>query len=275
MARLWDQEGLLVVFQGLQANAKWWHILSSQGVKIDPRTFQSSDVVQRDASIRSVVAELLERSGMDLELAIDYCRQFDVEPEYASLVYIEKVMLLPPSGLFMSGTLATTANDALWARSVRRAAAGIEEKAVLSCLRGVLAKIHPLDYEKIRFACTWIVDALADEVEAEQDQARRRDTAAAAVVTENDTNNENDDSENSNHVNGNRGLGRGRSIQPFSSVQPTATAHPDSGLLDKNSNSDPNPLFEAGDEGQGLGRAQEETELCRKYCDVVSYLGGE
>ena len=127
-----------MVFQGLQANAKWWHILSSQGVKIDPRTFQSSDVVQRDASIRAVVAQLLERSGMDLELAIDYCRQFDVEPEYASLVYIEKVMLLPPSGLFMSGTLAATANDAVWARSVRRAAAGIEEKVT-----------HPLELTTI------------------------------------------------------------------------------------------------------------------------------
>ena len=262
-----------MVFQGLQANAKWWHILSSQGVKIDPRTFQSSDVVQRDASIRAVVAELLERSGMDLELAIDYCRQFDVEPEYASLVYIEKVMMLPPSGLFMSGTLATTANDAVWARSVRRAATGIEEKAVLSCLRGVLAKIHPLDYEKIRFVCTWIVDALADEVEAEQDQARRRDTAAATAA-EQDMNNENDDSENSNHMNGNRRQCRGRSIQPFSSTQHTTTDRSDSSLPGKNAHVDPNPLFDAGDEGQALGRAQEETELCRKYSDVVSYLGG-
>ena len=158
---------------------------------------------------------------------------------------------------------------------------------MLSCLRGVLAKIHPLDYEKIRFACTWIVDALADEVEAEQDQARRRDTAAAAAeaAAENDINNENDDSENSNNVNGHRGLGRGRSIQPFSSAQPTATAHADSGRPGKNSRAvDSNPLFAAGEEGQGLaqmdeepglGRAQEETELCRKYSDVVSYLGGE
>ena len=173
--------------------------------------------------INHQVGELLERSGMDLELAIDYCRQFDVEPEYASLVYIEKVMLLPPSGLHMreGSTLATTAHDAVWARSIRRAAAGIEEKAVLQCLRGVFSKIHPLDYEKIRFACTWIVDALADEVEAEQDQQRRRDTAAAAAAAaEHDSNNENenDDSENSNS----RGIrgGRGRSIQPFSSIQP-------------------------------------------------------
>ena len=77
----------------LQANAKWWHILASHGVKIDPRTFQSPDVAQRDAAIRAVVPELLERNGMALEQAVDYCRQFDVEPEFASLTYIEKLLL--------------------------------------------------------------------------------------------------------------------------------------------------------------------------------------
>jgi hypothetical protein len=52
LSRLWEQDSLLVVFQGLQTNAKWWHILSSYGVKIDPRAFQSSDTTQRVLCIR-------------------------------------------------------------------------------------------------------------------------------------------------------------------------------------------------------------------------------
>ena len=36
---------------------------------------------------------------------------------------------------------------------------------MLAALRRLLPRIHPLDYEKIRFVCTWIVAALAEEVE--------------------------------------------------------------------------------------------------------------
>jgi hypothetical protein len=35
---------------------------------------------------------------MDLEQAIDYCRQYDVEPEFATLTYIEKLLLQLPIG---------------------------------------------------------------------------------------------------------------------------------------------------------------------------------
>ena len=34
--------------------------------------------------------------------------------------------------------------------------------------------MHPLDYEKIRYLCTWIVAALAEEVEQEQDNTMQR-----------------------------------------------------------------------------------------------------
>eukprot|EP01034_Spumella_vulgaris_P036472 gene36472-44984_t len=35
LAHLWDQEALLVVFQGLQTNARWWHVRTSFGIKLD------------------------------------------------------------------------------------------------------------------------------------------------------------------------------------------------------------------------------------------------
>jgi hypothetical protein len=163
LARLWGQEGLLVLFQSLQTNAKWWYILSLNGVKIDPRAFQSSDAVQRDQCVRAIVPYLLEQSNMNLEQAEDYCRQFDVEPEYASLCYIEKLILRAPGGFPQGGILGS--NDSIWARQVKRAAVNIEEKAMLNCLRKILPKVHPLDYEKIRFICTWVVDTLGEEEE--------------------------------------------------------------------------------------------------------------
>jgi hypothetical protein len=148
---------------GLQTNAKWWHVLALSGVKIDPRAFQSSDPIQRDLCVRAVVPELLERSSLDLELTIDYCRQFDVEPEFATLCYVERIMVQGPKGVYTGNFLAC--NETVWARQVRKATANIEEKTLLRTLRALLPKIHPLDYEKIRFMSTWIVTLLEEEVE--------------------------------------------------------------------------------------------------------------
>jgi hypothetical protein len=34
---------------------------------------------------------------------------------------------------------------------------------LIAVLRKSLVKIHPLDYEKIRFVCTWLVDLLSED----------------------------------------------------------------------------------------------------------------
>jgi hypothetical protein len=59
-------------------------------------------------------------------------------------------------------------NEALWARQIRRAAVNVEEKTVLNFFKTLLYKIHPLDYEKIRFVCAWIIDSLDDGMEEEE-----------------------------------------------------------------------------------------------------------
>jgi hypothetical protein len=96
--------------------------------------------------VRAVVPELLERSSLDLELTIDYCRQFDVEPEFATLCYVERIMVQVPKGVYSGNFLACN-------------------ETLLRTLRALLPKIHPLDYEKIRFMSTWIVTLLEEEVE--------------------------------------------------------------------------------------------------------------
>lgn len=43
----------------------------------------------------------------------------------------------------------------------------LEERAVLACLRRMLHQIHPLDYEKIKYTCSWLLNMLAFSEEGE------------------------------------------------------------------------------------------------------------
>jgi hypothetical protein len=88
LARLWNEDSLLNIFQGIQTNARWWHILSSIGVKVDPRAFQSSDLKLRETCVRSVIKPLLEKSHLNLEKTLEYCSQFHIEPEFALICKI-------------------------------------------------------------------------------------------------------------------------------------------------------------------------------------------
>lgn len=142
LSRLWDQEDLLGIFQSLQTNAKWWHILATYGIKIDPKAFQSSISIQRENCIRSVVPDLLTRSGLDLDLAIEYCCQFDIEGAFATLCYIEQIMLAPLS----------SPADIVWVKLVKGAMSMLEERSLVRVFYDLLPRIHPLDYEKVCIA---------------------------------------------------------------------------------------------------------------------------
>jgi hypothetical protein len=140
LSRLWDEEELLGIFQSLQTNAKWWNILATYGIKVDPKTFQSSIASQRELCIRSIVPDLLSRSGLDLDLAIEYCCQFDIEGSFATLCYIEQILCAPLS----------CPSDVVWVKLVRRAMTMIDERSLVKVLYEMLPRIHPLDYEKVK-----------------------------------------------------------------------------------------------------------------------------
>jgi uncharacterized membrane protein YgcG len=178
LSHLWDQEPLLLLFQGLQTNAKWWHILSQLGIKVDLRVFQSPDAALRERFIRSVIPELFEKGGMDLEMVTEYCRQFDLEPEYATLTYIE---------LLLTSPVPSAPGDLSWAGKVRSAAHAVEEPALLQCLRELLLRVHALDYEKIRYVCTWITDLLAAEEEEEGDDSVENANSSSSTTAAADT----------------------------------------------------------------------------------------
>jgi hypothetical protein len=102
-----------------------------------------------------MVPDLLELSGMDVEVALEYCREYNIETSYALECFVSKVIMSPP----------TSPQDTHWARQIRLAMKKMDDKVVSKCLRNVLMKIHPLDYERIRFVCTWLIDAAEGEDE--------------------------------------------------------------------------------------------------------------
>ena len=86
---------------------------------------------------------------MDLEICLEYCWQFNIEASYALECFVNKMMISTP----------TSPQDSIWARQVRSAINKMDESLVSKCLKSVLSSIHPLDYERIRFACTWLIDS--------------------------------------------------------------------------------------------------------------------
>ena len=155
LSHLWDQESLLLLFQGLQMNAKWWSILSSLGMKVDLRIFQNPDANIREKFMKSIIPDLLEKGNMDLDMVTEYCRQFDLEPEHATLTYIELLLTSSPKSI----------HDFSWISKVKNASENVEDSAVLLKLKELLPRTHSLDYEKIRYVCTWIMDLLASAEE--------------------------------------------------------------------------------------------------------------
>ena len=153
LARAWGAAQLLDVFQGLRTNARWWHVLASLGVRIDARAFQSSDVQQRDECIRAVVPQLLG-SGVGLDKAEEYCRQFDIEGDFASVCYLDMLLLQPPT---QQGT------DAAWIGLVHRSASRLDGSALLALLRRTVRRLHPLDYGRVRFVSAWLRGLLGEE----------------------------------------------------------------------------------------------------------------
>ena len=242
LSHLWDQESLLLLFQGLQTNAKWWNILSSLGMKVDLRHFQHPDASVRDAFMKSLVPDLFARGGMDLEAVTEYCRQFDLEPEVASLAHIEHVLLKSPM---------IAAHDLSWISKVRATAQHLEHKATLTKLKELFPKLHPLDYEKIRYLCTWISDLLASDEEVENIQPMDADHhhhAAAAV--------ENSPCSESGSHRSDRSI----SSSGRSSLQTKALKVPikSSALLSANTDMD--------------SRSSSEIDEYKRYFDIATYL---
>lgn len=179
LALMWDKEDLLRVFQSLQNNARWWTSLTAQGIKVDTKTFQHPVSEIRSEYIKSIVPELLEKSGMDLELAQDYCRQFDLTSEFANTCYIEKLLTMDASANIGAGTAISSrvygshaSESNAWEKQVNFAASGVNQEQLVICYRKLLRKIHPQAYDKIKYVCCWLINYLTEEDEVSTDYTK-------------------------------------------------------------------------------------------------------
>lgn len=170
LALMWDKEDLLRVFQSLQNNAKWWSALSGYGIRVDTKTFQHPVGDIRSQYIRSIVPELLERSTMDLELAQDYCRQFDLTTEFANTCFIELILKSASTADIASETSVNSHKG--WEKHVRFAASGVSPEQMVTTFRGVLKHVHEYSYDKIKFVCKWLVAYLQEESEVSGDYSK-------------------------------------------------------------------------------------------------------
>lgn len=170
LSRLWNREDMLLVFEELQSNCRWLHQLQCLDVKVDLKQFQSNDSALKDSYIRSLAPELLLRSGMNLDMITEYCRQYNIESDFAALCYVEHCLISAPSEKL----------DSLWKTNVKYVSGGADDMAILKLLRRLLIKINSVDYDKIGFVCAWLIDILTE------------DTVHSQAVSPSSTNSSND-----------------------------------------------------------------------------------
>lgn len=161
LASLFDghpkQQEYTQLFEGLQTSAKWCHKLSDMHIPVDLKGFIVQDESAPCKYQRSLVPAILKATG-DLEVTTAFCRDFEIEPEVAALQFIEHTLGLAPS----SDT---------WATKVKAAALGLREDDLVQALIRALPTVHEVDYEKICFVCTWLLqlDSAPEEEEDDDD----------------------------------------------------------------------------------------------------------
>ena len=59
---------------------------------MDLKAFQSTDSVLRERCVKAIIPELLRKSQLDLDVVVEFCRQFDVEP--GTILIITTIIIL-------------------------------------------------------------------------------------------------------------------------------------------------------------------------------------
>ncbi|CAN0282410.1 unnamed protein product, partial [Ectocarpus fasciculatus] len=95
-ARAWDNHDLLHQCMEVERDSHWWHVLTSLGIAFDNRGFSRTDRSQVPGEYqKSLVPALLERSGCDLGLALEFCERYGVGEAFPCLLYVDNQLGLP------------------------------------------------------------------------------------------------------------------------------------------------------------------------------------
>ncbi|CAM9561470.1 unnamed protein product, partial [Ectocarpus sp. 8 AP-2014] len=95
-ARAWDNHDLLHQCMEVERDSHWWHVLTNLGITFDNRGFSRADRSQVPGEYqKSLVPALLERSGCDLGLALEFCERYGVGEAFPCLLYVDNQLGLP------------------------------------------------------------------------------------------------------------------------------------------------------------------------------------
>ncbi|CAM9822714.1 unnamed protein product, partial [Chrysoparadoxa australica] len=96
VARAWQNPDLLHQCTELERNSHWWHMLTSLQIPFDHRRFQQPAQDNFNYQ-RELVPLLLEVTGGDLGLTLEFCEHYKIEEAYPSLLFVEQQLLQRPA----------------------------------------------------------------------------------------------------------------------------------------------------------------------------------
>ncbi|CAH1264282.1 KNTC1 [Branchiostoma lanceolatum] len=149
LARLINQGDVLKACESLAADARWGHRLQKMKISF-------KDAFQKEpAAKQKLLPTIIANEQTDLDLILDYCRTFRLNPSDALLLYLEYLLLLQPT-LDPAGTSTLDEHIKHAAQCVSKVQPIIEQIHVKEMLLKRMAnllvtKINFYDYERIRF----------------------------------------------------------------------------------------------------------------------------
>jgi hypothetical protein len=158
LARAWQNHDMLAECSDLERDSHWWHVLTSFNIPFEPSRFRDTQ--------KQLVPLLLERSGGDLALTLEYCEQYHIPEHLPCLLYVEQQLTQVPK----------SPHDLSYQDAVKGVLGDVQEHHVVHLLKHLLKStsptaVHDWDYEKLSFMYELLCQRT--DVEEQRDDCKR------------------------------------------------------------------------------------------------------
>ncbi|CAM9795603.1 unnamed protein product [Ascophyllum nodosum] len=184
-ARLWDDHSLLHQFTEAERDAHWWHVLTNLGIPFDARRFSRADSAQVPADYhRSLVPALLERSGGDLALAMEFCDRYGVAEAFPCLLFIEAQLVMPCTTPHDVSYQARSCGKGERITEVLPAVHGLFLARMLRHMLDTAGIIDDRDYERLSFMHDLLLSnkCQSEEADCDEEIKRHEDSLEALAI---------------------------------------------------------------------------------------------
>eukprot|EP00752_Nemacystus_decipiens_P005910 g5342.t1 len=167
-ARAWGNHDLLHQCIEVERDSHWWHVLTSLGIAFDNRGFSRTDRSQVVGEYqRSLVPALLERSGCDLALTLEFCERYSVGEAFPCLLYVDNQL----------GSPCVSPHDVSYQERVKEVLPSVHGLFLARMLRHMLetpGMICDRDYERLAFVHALLLSDKCQEEEEDPDEEIKR-----------------------------------------------------------------------------------------------------